>query len=288
MLNVLAQHNSQISKNLTYLNLRRDEINFDSNPFSCRHQHRQLSTALLDMCGIFCHISRHGHGHVPESMKTLLSHRGPDSLQEHRVETNGIFLSFAASVLSMRGPSTLPQPLVDPKTGSILCWNGEAWKIDNEPVLGNDTQKVFNLLVSAASDPSGTPGSSRSKQNVLNALSRIHGPFACVFHDAVNQMLYFGRDCLGRRSLLQTASQDGDITIASISDPTTLYDDAWIEVEADGLYLLPLQAESPEPAGKAFVFEHIPLSFLQDAPISALHMVSSPTFASPTEGPFTL
>ena len=53
------------------------------------------------------------------------------------------------------------------------------------------------------------------------ALSVVAGPYAFVFHDEVNSRLYFGRDFLGRRSLLWRVSTAGDIFLCSIADNQT-------------------------------------------------------------------
>ena len=218
------------------------------------------------MCGIFCRISRYGHHDVPESMKSLLSRRGPDTIHEHKFEVNGVYVSLVCSVLSMRGPCVVPQPLINSKSGSILCWNGEAWKIGEDLVSENDSQRAFSLLISAASD------TLESEKAVLAAFSKIRGPFAYVFYDGTNQRLYFGRDCLGRRSLVRRIPEDGDITVASVSDPNL--HNAWVEVEADGLYMLPLRTKSSETSKDAFTVQHVPLSFSNDIPPSPLHFVS--------------
>ncbi|KAK5054508.1 hypothetical protein LTR84_001399 [Exophiala bonariae] len=106
-------------------------------------------------------------------------------------------LVFASSVLALRGSTVQEQPLVDKKTGCIFCWNGEAWKIGGKNVFGNDSKEVFSLLLSASCSPE--PATSRE---ISRALSDIAGPFAFVFYNALTSTIYYGRDRLGRRSLL--------------------------------------------------------------------------------------
>src|ERR1700710_1779447 len=110
------------------------------------------------MCGIFCCISRHGHQQASEETRKLLLQRGPDSLEMHQVVTGDFYLTFLSSVLSMRSSAVVPQPLLDEDSGSVLCWNGEAWKFDDEPVIGNDSRRVFELLLAAASSPNHSIG----------------------------------------------------------------------------------------------------------------------------------
>jgi asparagine synthetase B (glutamine-hydrolysing) len=201
------------------------------------------------MCGIFCTISRDGH-RLPSSNATdLLQHRGPDIVQEYRVALDdqtrrNISLSFSASVLSLRGSAVTPQPLVDTKTGSVLCWNGEAWKLFGEPVTGNDGAAIFELLTEACQE-------AESHTCIVNILQAIRGPFAFVFCDGLNGKLYFGRDCLGRRSLLRTSTSSSSVTISSVYDKTAgNVSMPWDEVETDGIHIYdlstPISDTSPD------------------------------------------
>ncbi|KAF2396563.1 asparagine synthase family protein [Trichodelitschia bisporula] len=190
------------------------------------------------MCGIFCAVSCHGFKTPSDRTLSSLKQRGPDSLQEHRVRIptthNGdgkpVYVTFVASVLSLRGAKTVPQPLVDESSGCIFCWNGEAWEIKGWSINGNDTIVVFELLIQAAR----TGG----QHAVLRALAEIYGPYAFVFYNAWDQSLYYARDGLGRRSLLKCFDDDGDMIISSVCDLTT--SGQWLEVEADGIYIADL------------------------------------------------
>jgi asparagine synthetase B (glutamine-hydrolysing) len=206
------------------------------------------------MCGIFCCISRHGHAQIAEQTRKLLTQRGPDSLEERKVVLGDTYITFVSSVLSMRGSAVVPQPLFDEASGSVLCWNGEAWKIDDEPVIGNDSNRVLDLLLAATSPPES------ATQRVLSAFSRIRGPYACVFYDGCAKQLYFGRDCLGRRSLVRTISSNGDLLVASVSDSTNT---SWTEVEGDGMYVLSL-SDLSKSSGDAFSIDHYPLYYLNN------------------------
>lgn len=131
----------------------------------------------------------------------------------------------------------MSQPLLDNSSGSILCWNGEAWKIGGQPVVGNDSEAVFDLLLKACSGSEDDMQDSSHKR-VLAALSTVTGPFAFVFYDAANKTIYYGRDCLGRRSLLRKITSDAKLIISSICDNDT--GDEWVEVKADGIYAIDL------------------------------------------------
>lgn len=169
---------------------------------------------------------------------------------------DNVHLTFVSSVLSMRGGAIVSQPLLNNASGSVFCWNGEAWKVDGAPVTGNDSQRVFEMLLTASSSPAS------STKNVLRTFSRIQGPYACVFYDACNKKLYFGRDCLGRRSLVQTICSNGDVVVASVSD--SILNEHWTEVEGDGIYILSISDFGNRSPGISSI-EHYPLYHLNES-----------------------
>ncbi|KAL9045225.1 MAG: hypothetical protein Q9214_001702 [Letrouitia sp. 1 TL-2023] len=77
-------------------------------------------------------------------------------------------------------------------------------------------------------------------QKPLSVLTSIAGPYAFVFYDANHQNLYYGRDVLGRRSLLHKEDPDGTFHMSSICDASI--SDGWTEVEANGFYVLNLSS----------------------------------------------
>jgi asparagine synthetase B (glutamine-hydrolysing) len=187
------------------------------------------------MCGIYVSVSKTGPTYLNRELKQLLCQRGPDHLGEAKAEIetgNGsVSLSFTSTVLALRGGHLVAQPLVDPSTGSTLCWNGEAWKIGQELVRGNDGEAILGLLTSRTSSLSAFD----SVTSVLEIIHSISGPFAFVYFDKVHNMLYFGRDYLGRRSLLLNVEDiSATVQFSSIASKTI---GSWREVEADGIYV---------------------------------------------------
>ncbi|KEF56405.1 uncharacterized protein A1O9_07986 [Exophiala aquamarina CBS 119918] len=151
------------------------------------------------MCGIFLSVAK-ARPRLPDDEAVIsLKARGPDSYKVFQVDLapHDLHLTLASSVLALRGDAVQEQPLVDQATGCILCWNGEAWKIHGKSVLANDSSEVFSLLLSAS-----TSSEHESSQNISSVLSSIDGPFAFVFYNALTSTIYYGRDKLGRRSLL--------------------------------------------------------------------------------------
>lgn len=201
------------------------------------------------MCGIFCSLSHHGYIVPDASTQQLLSNRGPDSTCQHQAllhttQTNTaaqLHATFLSTVLSLRGETIVTQPLQDAHTASVLCWNGEAWSIGGDLVAGNDSQAVFDKLLKASAE---TTSPNAAMGAIIGMLSSIRGPYAFVFYDARHNLLYYARDCLGRRSLLRKNTVDGSLVLSSVCDNNSGH--AWTEVEADGVYVVDLDASSPD------------------------------------------
>ncbi|KAJ5632578.1 hypothetical protein N7490_008917 [Penicillium lividum] len=194
------------------------------------------------MCGIFFSLSSETTLPTPETL-TLLEKRGPDCCQTHTVYKeistpdgpHTLHLTFISTVLALRGDHVYTQPLIDAATQSVLCWNGEAWKIAGERVSGNDTEHVLNLFMQAVA---GVDDRNTAAHRLGKAVASISGPFAFVFYDATNSQLFFSRDCLGRRSLLQGYEADGTLKICSLCDGSTSVH--FEEVGFDGVYMIDL------------------------------------------------
>lgn len=208
------------------------------------------------MCGIHVSISPSKPADISPGLKRCLCSRGPDHTDTHETRLGGddddesdgdsasasassaTHLAFTSTVLALRGDHVARQPLVDPDSGSVLCWNGEAWKIRDVEVGGNDGEVVARLL----REEPGAVGTPAGRQGcVLEVFRSIKGPFAFVYLDRPARKVYFGRDRLGRRSLL--VRDDGlQLVLSSVADST---DPLWKEVEADGIYVLDLDGEEP-------------------------------------------
>ena len=208
------------------------------------------------MCGIFFSISEADSLTPDEELLDALRKRGPDSVgtrsrtvtvqsvSSSNTFTQSRLLTFVSTVLSLRGDSIIDQPLEDPDSGSLLCWNGEAWKIEHTIVRGNDAKAVLDILLQAALSSSarsqdGSSSSDQCLQNIIRAIGSITGPYAFVFYDAQSRRVFYGRDTLGRRSLVIKRYGAGGLSISSVPDATKV--DGWEDVEADGVYMLDLE-----------------------------------------------
>jgi asparagine synthetase B (glutamine-hydrolysing) len=216
-----------------------------------------VSRFTMYMCGIFFSYSLHGATAPCPITREYLQRRGPDYSNTICREFNRHGLQmvtdtpapkasmiFSASVLSLRGDSIVEQPLEDPQTGSILCWNGEAWKINDMICKGNDAKPVFDLLLEAIQTTQKEDGSTLSSdedtaQIVMKVFEIVSGPSAFVFYDAVNQKIFYGRDRLGRRSLLHKAESNERLLVSSVCHPVE--SNTWTEVQAGCICVLDLE-----------------------------------------------
>ncbi|KAJ5810111.1 uncharacterized protein N7503_002329 [Penicillium pulvis] len=214
------------------------------------------------MCGIFFSLSAAPISPTPET-RSLLEKRGPDCCQTHTLHKEistpdegpqSFHLTFISTVLALRGDHVYKQPLIDKATQSVLCWNGEAWKIAGERVSGNDTEHILSLFLRAvAGDRNG------AAHRLGEAVASISGPFAFVFYDATNSRLFFSRDCLGRRSLLQGYEEDGTLKICSLCDGSSPVH--FEEVGFEGIYMIDLARSYDLSASKnRYQIETLPWS----------------------------
>ena len=202
--------------------------------------------------------------------------RGPDAsgVYDERVpQTCGnslriVHVTLRSTLLSLRGSEIVRQPYRDEGANGVLMWNGEAWTIKNREALdGNDTEAVYSILNEAVMQAPKDETLLGSATTVARALSQVAGPYAFVFFDPVRRRLFFGRDFLGRRSLLRRITDLGEIILSSVSDGVS--NDGWTEVDADGVYCVDL-AHSPtldgpfSPWGQ-FAVAHIPYNFAHSA-----------------------
>lgn len=186
------------------------------------------------MCGICFEATKRSEGvprpigYVDGVLRERLACRGPDHQSTITTRRANFDLLLHSSVLALRGDGITIQPH-GPDDSPLLCWNGQAWKIrgtslDKEE---SDTLAIYDLLRRAAC---------RDASNIIQAIMSIEGPFAFVFYDLKAARVYFGRDCIGRRSLLYKYSNHG-IMLCSVGDGTA----GWKEVPADGIYVLELK-----------------------------------------------
>ena len=195
------------------------------------------------MCGIYCAISHSPHPpNLGLGIENLLRQRGPDhfGIVDKVFEVGDgrkVYLRFAASVLALRREEhgeVVRQPLVLPDDRGLLCWNGEAWKYDGQVIETPDTAFVAERLSEIRDDDP------TFHRKTLDILGGIRGPFALIYWNRARGVLYFGRDCVGRRSIVRAKIGDGGVILSSIPDFGVAKE--WEEVDADGIYTLDVRA----------------------------------------------
>ena len=222
------------------------------------------------MCGIGALYESSSSGKwnedkVREALKCI-ANRGPDENETTYVRKNMVLL---ASVLHLRGIKCMKQPFSMKDSRDILLWNGEVF--GGRPVVTekqSDTKRVFEVLSSETADSSRKDVGVR----ILKTLDMIEGPWAAVYWHHKTQSLWFGRDRLGRRSLLLRfereeenvlkslrissvlpASEHNKYVVPADKDQYKLVDSVWQAIPPTGLFGVCFDEED-----NLCGFEHIP------------------------------
>ncbi len=152
------------------------------------------------MCGILCLILNttskedNDTDYLEQSydnLKPLVENRGPDFSNSKSIVDGNFSIEFFSSVLSLRAPFT-PQPLIN-SNGSIFQFNGELY---NDDIKGNDTQYFYERI---------------QQEGILKTLPLLKGEYAFTYYDPKMHVIWFGRDCIGRRSLVLLKNISGFI-----------------------------------------------------------------------------
>ena len=128
-----------------------------------------------------------------------LESRGPDGQATVREtieggEGRGCRMLMAASLLQTRGERKLQGPAMKDAQGNSLAFNGEIYAgLGGLNEHENDSLVLLRELA-------------RPEAKVDDILSKLRGPWSIVYWQARTRTLWFGRDVIGRRSLLQFSS----------------------------------------------------------------------------------
>lgn len=119
-------------------------------------------------------------------LKKILTNRGPDSCGIREIDN----LVFGGFVLWQQGLEICNQP-VESDT-NLLLMNGDIYNVPtSDSNTMSDTKWLFEQL-----------SSSSSERELINLFKTIEGPFSFIFYDKIKKTLFFGRDSLGRNSLI--------------------------------------------------------------------------------------
>ena len=165
-------------------------------------------------------------------------------------------LRVCACTLRMRGPSNVDslksQPLSN-DCGQTFLWNGEIFAgLDVRPAEC-DTDVLYSNLTACHTD-----------DEILATFRSVRGPYAFIYFSQVDQTLWFGRDCFGRRSLLWSVvvGEDGGqmFILSSVADqPDDVREIGWQEVPAKGIFRFGLKSSLNENSFDLTCFPWNPL-----------------------------
>jgi asparagine synthetase B (glutamine-hydrolysing) len=120
---------------------------------------------------------------------------------------------------------------------SYLLWNGEifASSLININSNENDGLKLFDCLIKT-----------KTEEEIFEIISSIKGPYAFLYYNARNSMVYFGRDRIGRRSLLINKRSSNDESMLLMLSSVRVFNDAKLEfneLKANGIYKIDLNCD---------------------------------------------
>lgn len=176
----------------------------------------------IKMCGILVGFRGVDNDAIYESGRAMIRRRGPDHACESKLDDSQFISSLFASCLFLQGET--PQPVQDAKF--VLCFNGELY-CDAIPSGVSDTQFLFDKLASLANNELRT-----------EFLSTMEGEWALAFYCMQTRTLLFGRDGLGRRSLMIAHSNNNIQCISSTAIPGTETMWRWTELACSCMYQL--------------------------------------------------
>ncbi|XP_015127790.1 asparagine synthetase domain-containing protein 1 [Diachasma alloeum] len=192
------------------------------------------------MCGIFCLFEHWTDQELQQGYSccecmdlgdcsTNNRRRGPDDLRPvfFGGDMNGKWnAEFRGWVLWTQGSSMTPQPFRE-VIGNVLLWNGDIFSGPLAQDSISDTEHLYTALESSG--------------DILHTLGSVEGPFSFIYYDQPSESLYFGRDSIGRHSLLiKIEEEKRRLIISSVASKSL---EKWREVPALGVYMLDLKRD---------------------------------------------
>jgi hypothetical protein len=185
------------------------------------------------MCGIGCVLansccevcaSDSGVRVTRQDIESAIKNRGP-----HATGFSDLSTGFWAigSVLHIQGSEIVNQPYVD-ESDNILLWNGEVFSGMRDFTPGiSDTLQVSSAISFAIQNVvfestdlnrsnSRVHLSKAALRAVTDCLSHVNGPYAFIYFCNSLQLLIYGRDPLGRRSLLKLRNDKFPFALSSV------------------------------------------------------------------------
>ncbi|XP_014239570.1 asparagine synthetase domain-containing protein 1 [Cimex lectularius] len=201
------------------------------------------------MCGMFfCLISSDSNHCIDQysCIETLIKNRGPDAYNKCIVHlTERWKVLIFSSTLWTQGLKPTPQP-VKSENGSLFLWNGDIFFGPDYTDGLSDTEYLFGQI----------------ENNGIECLLKICGPYSFIYFDSKEKIIWFGRDVIGRHSLLWNLSPHDQLILTSVSVKSLQL----AEVPSIGLYKIDLQ--QPQLTIQLHPWSHFPSTLYPDLPNS--------------------
>ncbi|GJD06594.1 Asparagine synthetase domain-containing protein 1 [Galdieria sulphuraria] len=166
-----------------------------------------------------------------DATRDFLQRRGPDSF---RIKCYSLYfqrsLELQAAVLSLRGNRVVEQPLED------------SFEENDTLVLS----KLLGQLVFRHRNSGRDNNWKPLYSDILELLDSLPGPWSIIYYISSLRCLIFGRDVIGRRSLLLgKTGDDQSIFISSVSPQEAACSGCLIELAPLGLYCIEWEEDNP-------------------------------------------
>lgn len=134
------------------------------------------------------------------------------------------------SLLQMTGSDKRQDSLYDAVTGSYLLWNGEIF--DGLPVEKGQNDGVCLLHELSKCD---------TQDDFAQCFSRLRGPWAAIYFHNASKTIWFGKDVMGRKSLLIKKPSPTDSTLLISSVLSTQFAESVVEEIPPGIYCMKVE-----------------------------------------------
>lgn len=202
---------------------------------------RALQTKIDDIVGVGINDETVHDEDIFDSLVTRISSRGPDYLKYLQFYHSGLNFQLFSSVLSLRQPF-FPQPIQN--HGIVLQFNGELY--NQECLHSNDTEFIMNRLLD-------NMASYDREDGILRTVTELVGEFAFTIHDLIGSKIYFGRDYIGRRSLLYDFNKSSSEMVISSLPPG--YKNSFIECKSYEIMILNTKSLTLDAIGYETLWE---------------------------------
>ena len=172
-----------------------------------------------------------------------LQRRGPDETYFRDVKPNSsTVIKMCSTLLSMRGLE--PQAANTVMNDNVLLYNGEIYEGFPDHVLNSVSTDSCSKISDGTLMLHYLNELTRNNSDGLRPenLDQLRGPWSFVYWHESSQRLYFGRDVLGRRSLMIRTIPGRSIIIASTPPPGK--NDGFVESPPNGIGYLDFSSSS--------------------------------------------